>query len=59
MINVPSSFYDGPFTKNFKEMVDFFNDLEEKLQYPNCSGKEDQERVLRQAMKELTLWGKI
>ena len=46
-------------TKQFKELIKFFNELEEKLQYPNCEGNADKERILVQAERELIMWGKI
>ena len=43
----------------FKDLINFFNDLETKLEYPNCEGDADRERILIQAEKELIMWGKI
>ena len=46
-------------TKNFRELIEFFNELEEKLSYPNCEGNIDKQRVLLKAEADLILWGKI
>ena len=43
----------------FKELYIFFKELEAKLEYPNCEGNADRERILIQAEKELIMWGKI
>jgi hypothetical protein len=60
MINIPSNYRNSPFTdKKFKELVEFFNKLEQDLQYPNCEGKEDSVRILRKAQDELTKWGVV
>jgi len=60
MIIFPSGYQNSPFTdKNFRQLVEFFNDLEKRLEYPNCEGYADQERVLKRAQQELTMWGKI
>jgi hypothetical protein len=45
--------------KNFRQLVEFFNNLERDLEYPKCDGFEDQKRVLMKAQRELTMWGKI
>lgn len=58
-INIPKNFNPKFPTKDFRDLVDFFNKLEEKLQYPNCEGYADAERILNAAIKELILWGKI
>lgn len=57
MIHVPP----GPIRllPEMLELIKFFNDLEEKLQYPNSDGYEDQARYLREAERELIRWGKI
>lgn len=60
MIQIPESYKHSPFTdKNFRELVEFFNTLERNLQYPNCEGYADQERTLKNAQNDLTMWGKI
>jgi hypothetical protein len=42
-----------------KQLIDFFNQLESKLQHPNCQTPADVERVVIQAQHELILWGKV
>lgn len=59
-INIPSNFQNNPFAdKGFKELVEFFNKLAADLEYPNCEGKEDANRILRKAQDELIMWGKL
>lgn len=45
-------------TKNFKELIDFFNELEQWLNSPNCS-EEDKKKILLSAEHDLIMWGKI
>lgn len=59
MINIPKGFNNGILTQDFITLVDFFNDLEKKLEYPNSEGYTDQARYLKQAMQDLIMWGKI
>lgn len=46
-------------TPEMKKLLDFFNQLEKRLEYPNCEGYNDEKRYLLAAQKELILWGKI
>lgn len=58
MINIPTNFQNNPFCdRKFKELIKFFNELEEKLQHPNCSEYEDQIRELKLAQTDLIKWG--
>lgn len=41
------------------KLIEFFNQLEEKLQYPNSEGYAEQIRHLRNAEFELIKWGKV
>ncbi len=60
MITFPPGYTGNVWTdKNFRQLVEFFNDLERKLEYPNCEGFEDQKRILAKAQSELIMWGKI
>jgi len=60
MITFPPGYQNSMFTdKNFRQLVEFFNNLERDLEYPKCDGFEDQKRVLMKAQRELTMWGKI
>ncbi len=60
MINIPANYKNSPFLdKDFRKLVEFFNDLEQKLQYPNCEGNADAERILKNAQRELVMWGKL
>lgn len=56
MIKIPEGFY---LTKGMRDLIEFFNDLEKKLEYPNSEGYSDQKRVLLNAETELIKWGKI
>jgi hypothetical protein len=58
MIVVPSQFKGNAFCdKKFKELIQFFNELEEKLSYPNSEGIADQIRELERAQTELIKLG--
>ena len=58
MITIPQGFQNNPAVdRKFKELVEFMNQLEEQLQYPNCSGYEDQKRILARAEYELIMRG--
>lgn len=46
-------------SKDFKELIEFFNKLEKELEYPNCEGNADKERILLKAERDLVMWGKI
>ena len=46
-------------TKQFKELIHFFNELEKSLEYPNCEGYSEQRMALINAEKELIMQGKI
>ena len=60
MIFFPPGYQNSPFTdKNFRQLVEFFNNLERELEYPNCEGNADKERILKKAQSELTMWGKV
>ena len=56
MITIPEGVYFSP---NFRKLVQFFNDLENRLSYPNCSGKADQILELQAAETTLKKQGKI
>ena len=54
MITIPPGFQNNPAVdRKFKELIEFFNELQEDLRYPNCEGYGDQWRVLVQAENEL------
>lgn len=58
MIVIPSDFQNNPFAdKKFRELVEFFNNLEKALEYPNCEGNADAKRILARAQSELIMWG--
>lgn len=60
MITIPKDFQNNPFCdKKFKELIEFFNKLEQDLQYPNCEGNADAKRILAQAENELIMWGVV
>lgn len=60
MINIPNDFQNNPFAdKKFCQLVEFFNKLEKDLEYPNCEGKADTNRILAQAQNELIKWGVV
>lgn len=46
-------------TKGMRDLIEFFNNLEKELEYPNSEGYSDQKRVLLNAETELIKWGKI
>lgn len=41
------------------KLIEFFNQLEERLQYPNSEGYAEQIMNLRNAEFELIKWGKV
>lgn len=41
------------------KLIEFFNQLEEKLQYPDSDGIAEQIQRLRHAETELIKWGKV
>lgn len=41
------------------QLIEFFNQLEEKLQYPNSDGIAEQIQRLQHAETELIKWGKV
>jgi len=58
MIVIPKEFQGNPFCdKEFKELIQFFNRLEERLSYPISEGISDQVRELQRAHVELIKWG--
>lgn len=58
MIIIPSDFQNNPFVdKKFRELVEFFQSLEEALEYPNCEDVADAKRILARAQNELIMWG--
>ena len=58
MINIPQGFQNNPVVdRKFKDLIEFMNQLEEQLQYPNCDGDEDKRRVLARAEYELIMRG--
>lgn len=58
MINIPKDFQNNPAVdRKFKELIEFMNQLEEELRYPNCSGYEDQKRLLAAAQRQLIMDG--
>ena len=60
MINIPANYKNSTvFDEDFRKLIEFFNDLEQKLQYPNCEGNLDAERILRRAEAELIMRGTI
>ena len=58
MINVPVD-ARKKLTSEMLKLIEFFNNLEASLEYPNCSGYEDKTRILVQAEQELIKWGKV
>jgi len=56
MIVIPPNTELNP---KFRELIDMFNKLEERLQYPHCDGYSDQKRVLTKAEEGLIMWGII
>ena len=46
-------------TKKMRDLIEFFNNLETQLAYPNCEGKTDAVRILRAAERELINQGTI
>lgn len=46
-------------TPEMLRLVDYFNKLEQSLQYPKCEGYADQTRMLLKAEQELIMWGKV
>jgi hypothetical protein len=58
MIKIPDGYKCSLVTdKKFKELVNFFNELEVKLEYPNCENDQDVIQTLRKAQDELDDWG--
>lgn len=58
MISIPNDFQNNPaIDQKFKDLIDFMNDLEEDLRYPNCEGYADQKRVLALAENKLIMRG--
>lgn len=58
MIHIPKDFNHNPIVDNkFRDLIQFFNDLEEGLRYPNCEGLADQKRVLATAQDALIMRG--
>lgn len=54
MIVIPDNFYNNPAVdKRFLSLIAFVNNLEEDLEYPICSIKEEYLTRLRQAENEL------
>jgi len=60
MITVPKDFQNNPFAdRKFLELIDFFNKLEQDLQYPNCEGLADAKRILAHAEDQLIMRGVV
>lgn len=58
MIALPPDYQGNPLVdRKFRELIKFFNELEEKLQYPNCSGYSDQRHEFNKAQDELIMRG--
>jgi hypothetical protein len=58
MISVPKDFQNNLFLDaRFKRLVEFFNNLEESLRYPNCEGNADAKRILSSAQNQLIQQG--
>lgn len=58
MINIPTDFSNNGLTdKKFKELVALFNNLEKDLEYPNCEGNADKNRILARFENELIMRG--
>jgi len=55
-IQIPLDFKGNPAAdKKFKELVEFFNKLEKELEWPNCEGYADKNRILAKAQSELIM----
>lgn len=59
MIVIPKEFTRDVFNKEFFALIEWFNELESQLAYPNCDGKADEIRKLKTAHSELIKWGKV
>jgi hypothetical protein len=46
-------------TRKMRELIEFFNNLEKELEYPNCGGEADKKRTLLCAERQLILEGKL
>jgi hypothetical protein len=46
-------------TRKMRELIEFFNNLEKELEYPNCDGEADKKRTLLCAERQLILEGKL
>lgn len=58
MITIPAGFQNNSAVdRKFRDLIEFFNELEEELRYPNCEGYEDQRRTLARAEQELIMRG--
>lgn len=59
MVNTPKDYHAGFYNKQFKELIEFFNQIEKDMEYPNCEGNADKTRVLNKALDDLIRWGII
>ena len=58
MIQIPIDFSNNGLTDSkFKELVNMFNKLEKDLEYPNCEGYADKNRILAKFENELIMRG--
>lgn len=58
MIVIPENFQNNPAVdRKFIDLITFMNALEEDLEYPICSGKEEYLLRLRRAENELIMQG--
>lgn len=58
MIIIPENFSNNPAVdKKFIALLEFMNSLEEELEYPICSGKEERLQTLRLAEMQLIRQG--
>jgi hypothetical protein len=60
MIIVPKTFQNNVFSdKKFIDLINRFNELERQLQYPNCEGTADTNRILAKFQNDLIKDGVI
>jgi hypothetical protein len=58
MIDIPQDFQNNPAVdRKFKDLIEFFNILQEDLRYPYCEGNADAKRILARAENELIMRG--
>jgi hypothetical protein len=46
-------------TRDMRELIEFFNNLEKQLEYPNYDGEADKKQILLYAEQELIIMGRI